>query len=1329
MSKALQFFIKPALFLTILFCFGCSENASDVTDGNSNLRVVQDEAAGTISIFRENGSEPILVQNCRPDHRPYLHPIMAPDGNGELTEYSPGHHKHQTGLYWGFTRVNGEHLPPDTLAKWEEELGKWWFYKPDKPANVKNKVGRDFFHNPGGDYWQLVSATVTADSGASVKWQTVYNMLDADGNTIMTETQKWTMQEEDGKFLVDLEWVGDAKEDVSINEFEYGGMFLRMPWRDDIAAGAINAARQRNNAAEGQRAMWVDVGMDIEGRDDQGHIAIFDHSGNAGFPQPWRVDGQLGIGPARSISGDWVIKKGQPEIIRHRIVAYTGDLNDLELTKLWTKYVDGHKMYSTAALWDIAQEEGYKEKFLEPAEAAEAMTMKEGYQVNAWASEPMITQPMAFCWDDRGRMWIAENRDYETRGTGFSNSGDSKILILEDTDGDGIADSRKVFLEGIPFPAAIAVGFDGLFLGAPPNLLFVPDRDGDDKADMEDIEIRLTGWGIRDRHETINSLHWGPDGWLYGCEGFATPSKIRKPNENDRIYKHKDKFPEILEGSKSNIFSGAYWDKGEWKEQEGVDFNGGVFRYHPTKDRFEVVAHGFSNPWGIDYDAKGQLFISACVIPHLFHVIPGGYYHRQGGQHFNSHVYSDIQTIVNHRHRSAHGGARVYQSDAFSAEEHGRVFMANIHEHAVLSDVLERKGSGFVAHHGDEFLMANNAQWVGFSMEVGPEGGLYVLDWHDADICGSKVIHKDTGRIFRVTPENSLAENWDGRYSDLKKMNDVQLAELQTSKSDWHSRRARVILQSRASAGSLDQAAVDKLKEIYSSNDNADYRMKGMWALHITGNLSEADLTAALSDRDEYVRAWAVQFLCEDETPAAPVVEKFAQMANNDDSPVVRLYLSAALMRIDKDARWDIASGLMKNDEDLDDHNIPLMLWFGFEPLAGEDPARALELAVNSEIPQISEFTARRAIDANETEILVEWLGKRTNARLHMLKGMRDGLEGRTDLSAPSNWSAVYDQLKKDKNLAELATSVAQQFGDVEAAGQYLATLQDANAPIADRRTALNGLANQQLPQLKEMLPELLNDPDLRIDAIRAVASYEDWRLGKMILEQYETYTADEKLEAVQTMASRPVYGEFIMWALKEGAIPKQDVPSYVAKQLRRVVGSGFMEVWGPLDQLSTEKAAAYDKYKAMLTDEALSSANLANGRTVFRGKCGACHKLYEEGGNLGPDITGSNRSNLDYLLENIIDPSGDIQDDYKMVVVTTRDGRTYVGNIVGENNRQVRLRVVGQEAAVVLNKSNIQSQETTPSSMMPEGILSQLTEKEVIDLVAYLRTTVQIDL
>ena len=197
--------------------------------------------------------------------------------------------------------------------------------------------------------------------------------------------------------------------------------------------------RSKNRQAEGQRANWLDIGLQLEGRDDLAHIAIFDHPLNTDAPTSWRVDGQFGVGPARSIEGDWSIEKGTTESIRYQLRVFTGDLNDLDLTNQWVEWGGNPYPYATQ-LWDMAQEEGKKEKFLEPNEAIEAMTINDGFKVNVWASEPMITQPMAFCWDDRGRMWIAENRDYESRGDGFSNSGDSRILILEDSDQDGVGD-------------------------------------------------------------------------------------------------------------------------------------------------------------------------------------------------------------------------------------------------------------------------------------------------------------------------------------------------------------------------------------------------------------------------------------------------------------------------------------------------------------------------------------------------------------------------------------------------------------------------------------------------------------------------------------------------------------------------------------------------------------------------------------------------------------------------------------------------------------------------------------------------------------------------
>ena len=278
----------------------------------SVLHAMYDSKNSTISVHRLGIKESILVQNVKTNHRPYLHPIVAPDGKGILTEYSPGHHKHQTGIYWGFTRVNG----------------------------------RDYFHHPEGDYWRKVSAKVIKAQGTEVKWETVYDLLDDKGNAVLTETQTWVMREQDGRYLLDLEWAGEAQTDVTIGKYDYGGLFIRMPWKQGIKGEVVNAARQKNDKAEGQRAGWVDVGMQIEGRSDWAHIAVLDHPENKGFPQHWRVDGQLGIGPAKARLSDWQIPKGKVEVIKHQLVIYTGELNDVKMNNTWSDYSGQEMMYS-----------------------------------------------------------------------------------------------------------------------------------------------------------------------------------------------------------------------------------------------------------------------------------------------------------------------------------------------------------------------------------------------------------------------------------------------------------------------------------------------------------------------------------------------------------------------------------------------------------------------------------------------------------------------------------------------------------------------------------------------------------------------------------------------------------------------------------------------------------------------------------------------------------------------------------------------------------------------------------------------------------------------
>lgn len=317
----LNLLLRTLVVIFIFSGYGCdSQKAKGKNqDGSAGdlkkLSIEHYEDTGKIDVYRKGGDEPVLTLNAREDFRPYIHPIIAPDGQGVLTQFSPGHHPHQTGLYLGFTQVNG----------------------------------RDFFHNPGGDYWQRVSFGIREDTDSEsqmVAWHTAYDLLDEDGYTMLSETQNWSMSESDGEFVLELQWQGEAKTDVTISKYAYGGLFLRMPWKEGISAEVQNSEGDRNHQAEGSRARWIDLGMQVDGRSDFAHIAIFDHSQNRGFPISWRVDRQMGVGSATTRTEDWHLVEGQIVTICYRFKIYTGEFSNRDLNTEWEEYVAGSSMCS-----------------------------------------------------------------------------------------------------------------------------------------------------------------------------------------------------------------------------------------------------------------------------------------------------------------------------------------------------------------------------------------------------------------------------------------------------------------------------------------------------------------------------------------------------------------------------------------------------------------------------------------------------------------------------------------------------------------------------------------------------------------------------------------------------------------------------------------------------------------------------------------------------------------------------------------------------------------------------------------------------------------------
>ena len=346
-----------------------------------------------------------------------------------------------------------------------------------------------------------------------------------------------------------------------------------------------------------------------------------------------------------------------------------------------------------------------------------------------------------------------------------------------------------------------------------------------------------------------------------------------------------------------------------------------------------------------------------------------------------------------------------------------------------------------------------------------------------------------------------------------------------------------------------------------------------------------------------------------------------------------------------------------------------------------------------------------------------------------LMQGMLSGLAGRRDVPAPEAWKKVSAKFAKseDANVRELSSRLSQIFGDKAATRRALATVQDRSAAVAARRRALHSLLIQKDDRVSALLEPLLDEPEMRLDAIRGFAAIETAQAGEILLQRYETLPAQDRKAIIETLATRKQYAETLLNAIKADKVPRSHIPAHVARSLSSILGAAFVEVFGDVRELSKDRTALMAKYKKLLTDKALADADPAQGRVIYNKTCASCHVLYGTGGKIGPDLTGSNRANLDYLLLNSVDPSYDVPEGYKMVLIQTFDGRILSGVIAEENAQRVVLKTVQQPSVIVL-KSDIEDRRVSSKSMMPDGQLEQMKPQDVINLVKYLQTIEQVE-
>lgn len=950
---------------------------------------------------------------------------------------------------------------------------------------------------------------------------------------------------------------------------------------------------------------------------------------------------------------------------------------------------------------------------LPPSAAAATMRVPDGFAVTLFAGEPDVRQPIGFCLDDRARLWVAEAYNYPVK----SNATGDRVVILEDSDGDGRHDKRTVFFDKLNYVTGIEVGFGGVWVMSPPNLYFIADRDGDDVPDGPPTVV-LDGFGTHaNAHNLANGLAWGPDGWLYGTHGRTNWSMIGKPGT---------------------------------PEPQRTRFDGGVYRYHPVREVWEPYADGTTNPWGIDWNDYGHAFVCNCVNPHLFQVIQGAHYEPWRGRASSQYAYERIDTIADHLHfvgisdprkglgsdaedsaggGHSHCGTLIYLADEFPQRYRNQLLTNNIHGKRINNDLLHRAGSGYVASHGPDFMRSADPWFVGVTLAQGPAGEIYASDWSDTGECHhTRNTQRQTGRIFRISYGNAKRQP-----VAIAALSNQQLVQLQWHRNDWFVRHARRVLQERATAGDDLDAAFETLRSGLKNDPDVTRRLRAMWALHACDALPRTALIELLNDGDENIRSWAVTLMCEQSPISTAIATELLRLAENDRSALVRLSLASALQRLDLPTRWPIAEALAAHGEDTDDANLPLMIWYAAEPLIEDDLERFVNLAVAAAIPKVRQHAARRIASSKASEsgirLLVEQLVNddlSSAARMDVLQGMLVGLEGRRRVGVPAGWPAVYQHLVagQDVLLLEPLNRLALRFGDPAAIQILQQQAADPALSAAVRQRAIAALTDIRAKDFDSQLLELLDDPNVRAAALRGLSVYADEQIGQEILERFEGFNNDEKTAALQTLATRVAWARQLVTAIEQGQVASKDLNAFTARQLHQLgdadLSSRLDQIWGNVQPTSQQLTKQISRYKSWLVPSVIAAADRRHGQQLFKQHCGNCHRFFGEGGAIGPDLSGAQRTNLDYLLENIVAPSVTVSNDFQMQIVTTVDGRVLTGLVESDNDDVLTLLTATERIA--LPKAEIESQSRSKNSMMPTGLLDPLSDQDIRDLMGYLQ-------
>ncbi|MEX2381829.1 MAG: PVC-type heme-binding CxxCH protein [Opitutales bacterium] len=962
---------------------------------------------------------------------------------------------------------------------------------------------------------------------------------------------------------------------------------------------------------------------------------------------------------------------------------------------------------------------------LSPEEAPAALTPGEGLAVDLVLSEPLITQPVFFNFDERGRLWLVQYRQYpwpaglnvvgrdrywralydgEIPPPPYKEDspfrGEDRITIHEDTTGDGEFDSTEVFAEGLNITSAVERGRGGVWVLTPPQLVFYPGADKTDRAEGVP-EVHLTGFHLEDTHAIANSIRWGVDGWLYGVTGSTVTADVIRPGIDEQPIAR-------MEGQH-------------------------VWRYHPETRRFEVFAEGGGNAFGLEIDEKGRVFSGDNGGNNRgYHYAQHSYNRKNFGKHgalANPYAFGYFATGMRHHQstRFTHNFI-IYEGAALPDFYRGKLIGIDPMNHWLPVTELTPEGATFSTADVGAAIETDDTWFRPQDIKHGPDGFIYVADWYDGQISHYRnhegEIDKEHGRLYRIRSADAEPGY---KPFDLAEKSSRELVELLKHDNRWYREQARRLLGDRR-----DASLVPSLREAVLNGDG-QFALEALWALNLSGGFDEDFGLTILDHSDPFVRKWAIRLLADDFQLSEMTMDALVKRALQENHMEVRSQLASSAQRLDGEHALPLIDALLQRDADVDDRYLPLLIWWALEKTAESHRDEIVRMFSKPEIWQRAivrqeiawRLMRRYAQPATRRNLLTCAALFRAApdepSRSELMRGFEQAFEGRSLSNVPSELAAAI----AETGGASLALQVRQ--GSEGAAEEGLALIADPEADMAERIALAQVFGEIQHEQAVPALLPLIRqgNEDLAVAALGSLSRYRENTIANEVLEAYPQMSGRVTEVAVTMLAGRTDWALKLMRAIDEETIDVQPAPLDAIELLRLADGT---EVRALVEKhFGGAAARPADEYQQEINRVASVLAEgggaPAQGRPLFEARCSACHVLHGQGGDIGPELTSWQRDDLDALLLATIHPGAELREGYQTTVVTTRDGARFNGFLADQTPDTLVIRSVsGQDT--VINRAEVVEEQAMPRSIMPDGLLNGLTDDELRDLFAYLQST-----